>query len=526
MDISPFLRLATKRRFATLQNMDVVEAQEKVLLNLTRRAKHTKFGRDHGFPHIKTVADFQRQVPVRQFEDLWAEYWQKPWPILDNVTWPGQIPFYAKTSGTTTGRTKHIPITKESIKSNERAGFDLMTFHMHHYPSSRPLAGRSFIIAGSTTLEEVAPNIFSGYVSGINTKLTPFWVKPNIFPPKDLALISNWDEKLDVIGRKVLDERITMVSGSCNWVLFMLDHIRALRKEKGLGDGPTFPELQLFIHAGVPIDIYRNRLDPHFPQSGIDKREMYPASEGFIAVADRGPGEGMRVMVDNNLFFEFIPLEDVGSHNPRRHWMANIEKDVDYAIVVSNCAGLWAYLLGDVVRFVETRPPRLHILGRVSQTLNPFGEHLIGAELENAVQSAAHRFGVEVAEYTVGPILPEAVGETGCHVYIIEPISAIGKKSKVLSSQFSQHIDNVLLTNNEDYEGVRKGHAISPPQVVWVQQGTFEKWMRSQGKMGGQHKVPRVTAKGDRFTQLRQQLGVLPEHFVKDHTHEPTVRLS
>lgn len=515
MDISPFLRLAAKRRFSTLQHLDVVKAQEKVLLDLTRRAQNTKFGRDHGFSKIKSVMDFQRQVPIRQYEDFWGEYWQKPWPILDNVSWPGRIPFFAKTSGTTTGKNKHIPITKDSIKANERAGFDLLTFHMHHCKSSRPFAGRSFIMAGSTTLEEVAPNIWSGTISGINTKLTPFWVRSNVFPPPNLALITNWDEKLDIISRTVFGQRISMLSGQCNWVLAMLDRIRTLRVEKGMGSGPTFPDLQLFIHGGVPIDLYRNRLEPHFANTSVDKRELYPTSEGFIAVADRGPGEGLRTMVDNKLFLEFIPLEDIGSENPRRHWMANIEKHVNYAIVLSNCAGLWAYLLGDIVRFVDTRPPRLEILGRISQKLNPFGEHLITAELEEAVQSAAHRFGIGVSEYTVGPILPENVSGTGFHLYILEPNSSLGSQEKTLSKQFSQHIDNVLLQNNYDYERQRTGNAgVAHPQVVWVKQGTFEAWMRAKGKLGGQHKVPRVTTKGDLFAELRQQLGVLPEQVV------------
>jgi hypothetical protein len=523
MDLTPFLRPLCTRRFATLQRMDIVTTQEEVLLNLVRRAQHTQFGKDHGFCRIKSVRDFQRQVPVRQFDDFWGEYWQKPWPILRDVSWPGQIPFFAKTSGTTTGKTKHIPITKEIIKANERAGFDLMTFHMTHNPASRPLAGRSFIIGGTTSLEQVAPNVYCGDVSGINTKVTPFWIKPHIFPPKNLALISNWDEKLDTLARQVLDQHITMLSGPCNWVLAMLDRIRSFQQKRSRAGGPTFPDLQLFIHGGVPIDTYRKRLRPHFVGTDVDQREMYPTSEGFIAVADRGPGEGLRLMADNKLFFEFIPLEDLGSPTPRRHWVADIEKHLDYALVLSNCAGMWSYLLGDIVRFVDTRPPRLLILGRVSQKLNSFGEHLIAAELEEAVQSLSHTFGLDVAEFTVGPVLPDRSGEPGFHVFVLEPLSGNLQVTKNHSEQFSGHIDDVLRHTNYDYECQRTGDAgVGPPRVLWVEPGTFEKWMRAHGKMGGQHKVPRVTAQADRFARMLRELGIDSIHQIKEAPHEST----
>lgn len=514
MDLSPALRLLASRRAAKLARMDPVATQTRTLLDLVARAKDTRFGRDHDFAGVRSVADFQARVPVRQFDDFWADYWKAPWPILDDVSWPGRIPFFAKTSGTTTGRTKYIPITREIIKANERTGFDLMTFHMAHWPQSRPLAGKSFILGGTTALEEVSPGIFAGDVSGINTKLTPFWIKSRIFPGKEQALISGWDQKLDVLSRGAIELPITMMSGMCNWLLVVLDRVRELRAaalggKGGAITGPTFPNLQLLIHGGVPMDLYRERLKVHLEGAPVEARELYPTSEGFIACADRGPGEGLRMMLDNALFLEFVPMSELGSAKPTRHWAATIETGVDYALVLSNNAGLWSYLLGDVVRFVDTAPPRFLILGRVSQKMSPFGEHLIGAEIDEAVQSAAGQLGIGLAEYTVGPVLPAKAGGTGYHVYILEPASPLAGDPADLARRASEHIDKVLRETNYDYECQRAGDkGVALPQIRWVEQGSFAGWMRAKNKLGGQHKVPRVTAKADRFAEMAGELGV------------------
>lgn len=509
MDVSPVLRLLAARRLAKLNRMDPAETQQRTLLGLVGRAAQTRFGRDHDFANIRSVADFQARVPIRQFEDLWADYYKAPWPILDNVSWPGRIPFFAKTSGTTTGRTKYIPITREIIKSNERTGFDLMTYHMTQNPGSRPLAGKSFIIGGSTALDEVAPGIFAGDVSGINTKLTPFWVKNRIFPTPELALIGDWDQKLDALATRVLDMRITMMSGMCNWLLVMLDRVRELRMARGKFTGPTFPELQLLIHGGVPMDLYRERFKVHLDGAKVDARELYPTSEGFIACADRGPGEGLRMMLDNQLFLEFVPLSDIESKNPVRHWAATIEPNVDYGLALSNNAGLFGYMLGDVVRFVDTKIPRFLIMGRISQKLSPFGEHLIAAEIEEAMQTAARTLGFALAEYTVGPVLPAVAGGTGYHVYIIEPGEPIAGDRDEFGRRIAVHVDKVLRDINYDYDSERTGdRGVGIPRIRWAEPGAFAGWMRAMNKLGGQNKVPRVTPKADRFAAMASALGV------------------
>lgn len=489
--------------------MDVRAAQERVLLRQVTRAAATRFGRDHDFTSIRSVADFQARVPIRDFDQHWNEYWKATWPVLDDVSWPGRIPFFARSSGTTTGRTKHIPITRAIIKANERAGFDLVTAHLMHNPDSRPLAGRSFIVGGATALAEVQPNIFVGDVSGINTKLTPFWVRKRIFPDRSLSGIFNWDEKLEAVSHAVLGERITMLSGMCNWALMMLDRVRQRRAEAGILDGPTFPDLRLFIHSGVPMDLYRDRFRVHLDGAPVDVRELFAASEGFVAYADRGPGEGMRIMADNGLFLEFVPLSEFGNDRPVRHWIGTIEPNVDYALILSNNAGLWAYAIGDVVRFVDVDPPRLLIMGRVSQQLSPFGEHVIGAEIDQAVRAAAAGIGVTIAEYTVGPVLPDTARGVGYHVYLLEPAAPPAGDPEVAAAEAAGLIDRALRAINFDYDRKRTGDSgVGLPRVRWLPPGGFEGWMRLKNKMGGQNKVPRVTAKADAFRTMADELGV------------------
>ena len=524
MDPTPILRLLATRRLAKLDRMEPAAVQQRTLLDLINRGKATRFGRDHDFASIRSVEDYQARVPLRAFEDFWADYWQAPWPILDDVSWPGRIPFFARTSGTTTGRTKFIPITKEIIKGNERTGFDLMAFHLRQNPRSRPLAGKSFIVAGSAALEELSPGVFSGDVSGINTKLMPLWVSRRIIPSGKQALISDWDEKVAVLSREALGQRITMMSGMCNWLLAMLDHIRLRREEAGEHEGPTLPDLQLMIHSGVPMDLYRERLSAHLQGAPVETRELYAASEGFIACADRGPGEGLRMMLDNDLFMEFVPLEELESPSPRRFWAANVEPGVDYAIALSNNAGLWSYLLGDVVRFVDTNPLRLLVLGRTSQMLSPFGEHLIAAEIDAAVREAAAGLGIGLAEYTVGPVMPERIGARGYHVYIIEPTALIDSSYvgdlSALAVKAAELIDHALCARNEDYQAQRKGgQGVAGPRVIWAGPGIFEAWMRAKNKLGGQHKVPRVTSKPDRFAALTNELGLQIESNYDEARH-------
>lgn len=502
IDLSPLLRLYARRRRAALEALDPVAAQERELMKLVRMGRDTQFGREHGFAEIRSVADFQARVPLRAYEEFWSRYWQPSFPRLENLTSPGVPPFFAVTSGTTSGRTKYIPVTEAMISANKRAALDVVTWHFANRPKSRPLRGKTFMLGGSTSLVEEAPGIRSGDLSGIAVATQSLWTRPYAFPPTDLALMENWEEKIEVLARRALGERISIITGTPSWLLILFDRVGELA-----GGEPPFPDLELLVHGGVAWDLYRDRFRPHLQRTRAETREVYPASEGFLAIADRGDGEGMRLCLDNGVFFEFVPLDELDAERPTRHWVGTIEPDVDYAVMVTSCSGIYGYRLGDTVRFAETRPPRLLVTGRTSYMLSAFGEHLIGEEIEAGVEEAGEAVGLQIKEFTVGPVLSEAAGDRGHHLFIIEAVDGVPPAATVDS--FREALDRRLGELNDDYAAHRvEGTGMAAPEIHFMPEGSFLDWMRAHGKLGGQHKVPRVMADTERFAKMRQEFGL------------------
>lgn len=505
LDITPLLKAYAWQRQRALDRLDAAAAQERTLTQLLRRAANTRFGRDHGYSRIRNVADFQRAVSLRRYEDFWRDYWQTPFPVLDDVTWPGRVPFFALSSGTTSGNTKYIPVTQAMRRSNTRAGLDVLTHHIRAKPSTRFFGGKSFMLGGSTALTEEAPGIFSGDLSGIAAKTLPRWAAPYAFPPGDLALLSDWEEKVARLAALSLDQDIRVLTGTPSWVLILLERVRALRDARG--EAALYPTLDLFIHGGVNFAPYRQRFLDFFAGRVIDFREVYPASEGFIAAADRGFGEGLRLNADHGLFFEFVPLDELDSGNPTRHWAATIETGVNYAVVMSTCAGLWSYVIGDTVRFVETKPPRLLITGRTSYMMSAFGEHLIGEEVETAVAEAAAALTLDVTDYAMGAEYPSNAEALGGHLFVVE--FAAGPPPAITLADFAGRIDAALRRLNADYAAHRaEGFGLRAPSVRPVPPGTFRDWMKSRGKLGGQHKVPRIINDPSLWANLKEAAGI------------------
>jgi hypothetical protein len=391
IDGTPFLKLYARRRGGALRHQDPAAEQERQLVSLVRQAENTQFGRDHSFAKIKTIGDFQARVPSRRYEDMWRDYWQPAFPRLVDCTWPGTVPYFALSSGTTSGTTKYIPCSHEMNRANDRAALNVLAHHITNRPRSRVLGGKSFMLGGSTELTELAPGIHAGDLSGIAAARVPFWARPYVYPPRELALIADWEKKIEVLSRGILNEDIRVIAGTPSWLLIFFERLFALKPERAPRLAGFFPNLELIIHGGVNFAPYRPRFEALLAGSHAETREVYPASEGFIAAADRGPGQGLRLIPDNGLFYEFVPLAELAASTPTRHSVANIELGLDYAIVVTSCAGLWAYVMGDTVKFVEHRPPRLLVTGRTSYTLSSFGEHLTGDEIEDAVPGGALR---------------------------------------------------------------------------------------------------------------------------------------
>lgn len=505
-DGTPLLRIFSRLRAHRLASQDAPAEQRWQLRRLLSKAKDTRFGRDHGFARIRSVEDYQRAVPLRRWEDLWRDYWQAAFPRLVDCTWPGTVPFFAQTSGTTTGVTKYIPCTREMINSNRRATMDVVTHHIFNRPQSALFAGRNFMLGGSTALAELAPGIWSGDLSGIAGKTVPLWARPFYFPPRELESITDWEEKIAAFAPASLQVDIRTLGGTPSWLLLFLEKLAALDPRAGRRLASFYPNLELLVHGGVSFAPYRAAFAEWLQGSHAETREVYPASEGFIAVADRGDGEGLRLICDTGLFFEFVPVEELGDTAPTRHWVGNIELGVNYAIVVSTCAGLWSYVIGDTVRFVERDPPRLLITGRTSYSLSAFGEHLIGEELERGVAEAAAAIGSGVADWSAGALYPQRSDELGGHLFIIEFTG--GAPEPELLDRFAQVLDQTLAELNEDYKVHRtNGFGMSAPVVHPASPGTFAAWMKRRGKLGGQNKVPRIITDQALLDDLRDFSG-------------------
>jgi hypothetical protein len=503
LDGTPLLKFYAKRRDTILQAQNAAEEQRMQLLKLVSRAMDTRFGRDHGFTTIRDVADFQSRVPLRRYEDMWDRYWRLNFPTLINCTWPGRIPYFALSSGTSSGTTKYIPCSHEMNRANVRAALDVLTHHVRNRPESHVLGGKTFMLGGSTDLSELAPGIHAGDLSGIAAARTPFWARFFVYPPRELALIADWEEKIAAIVRGVIDEDIRSIAGTPSWLLIFFERLFAHMPQRERKLHAFFPHLELVIHGGVNFTPYRPQFTALLEGSRAETREVYAASEGFIAVADRAPGEGMRVILDNGLFYEFVPLAELGNANPTRHWIGNAEAGIDYAIMVTSCAGLWAYVMGDTVRFVDLHPPRLLVTGRTSYYLSAFGEHLTGEEIEDAVSTAAAAIGAQIADFAVGSVFPNESRRLGGHLFVVEFSSPALRPAEIKG--FLQTIDDVLSRRNDDYRAHRAGgFGLDAPEMLSVAHGTFEAWMKARGRLGGQNKVPRIIADHQLFDSLCQ----------------------
>jgi hypothetical protein len=478
--------LHARLRKSTIDGLDPVRTQERLLRSLLRKARGTLFGRDHRFDRIRTVSDFQEAVPLRTYETLWNDYLRTRYPVFDNLTWPGLIPFLALTSGTTQGATKYIPISREMVASNRKAAQMMVAFHLAANPNSRLFQGRMFFLGGTTNLEQPSPGVYQGDLSGIAALELSSLLRPYTFPPLELALESNWDRKLTRLAERSLKERITLVSGVPSWLLMLFQRLLELSGKATIGE--VWPELEMVVHGGVKFDPYQKAFQTIVGRPEIRLQETYPSSEGFIAFGDPKTGL-LRLILDHGLFYEFVPAGELDSTRPTRHWLGNVERGVNYAIVVSNCAGLWAHIIGDTVRFESLDPPLISFTGRTKYTLSAFGEHLINEEVEAAIAAVSTATGAAVRDWHVGPVFR---GALGYHQYVVEFLEGPDDPDR-----FRELLDGDLSRRNADYLAHRaEGVGLPIPALLLARQGGFEAWMRARGKLGGQNKVPRMDGSG------------------------------
>ncbi len=479
--------------------------QEKTLLGLVSQAAKTTFGIDHGFDEITSVAEFQKNVPVRNYQAFWKEYWSKNFPRLNNVTWPGRMEYFAKTSGTTTGKAKFIPCSRQTIKSNNNAGLQVVVEHLRNRPDSKVLEGRTFLFAGSPELDQLSEGVFAGELSGIAARETPWWAgRDRYYPPQELAKLKDWQEKIEKISANCLNKDIRTVSGLPSWLQILFEKIFANSPKRGNNLKSYFPDLELIVHGGMSFKPYHDYFQKIVGNERIDFREVYAASEGFFAIADRGHNEGLRLIEDNGIFYEFVKVEEIADDSAKRYWLGDVEENTNYAIVVTTNAGLWSYVVGDIIRFIDIENLRILFVGRLSQTLSVFGEKIVNEELEAALGVAAREMNLMFHDFAVGSVFLENAADKGQHKFIIEFDETLKSDQEL---ELAEIIDRELVKNNSGYATRRKNDiSIVTPVVISAQNGTFAKWMDKLGKMGGQNKVPRVLEQ----EQLNDLLKLIP----------------
>jgi hypothetical protein len=494
-----FFVVHARNRLAELDKQSAAKAQEQALLRLVQQAQHTRFGKDHDFGRIRTLDDYQRRIPLRDYEAFWREYWQPAFPRLQGVTWPGPIPYFALSSGTTSGTTKYIPVSTAMLASNRKAALSALSVFVAGEPDARLFQGRSFILGGSTDLQRLDGDILAGDLSGIVAREVPAFLRPYTFPPLDLALVSDWDEKVRVLAENSAHLPITSISGVPSWLLILFNQLKQITGKDRICD--IWPNLRLIMHGGVKFDPYREIFRKEFGGMNVRFLDIYGCSEGFVAFEDPRY-DLLRLVSDHDIFFEFVPVEDLGNDRPTRHTVANLELGVQYALVLTTCAGLWSYVIGDTVAFERRDPPLLRFTGRTKYFLSAFGEHLINEEVETAVSNAATMTDAAVVDFHVGPLFPARPAEPGRHLYLVE-----FARVPADLNHFTSELDATLCRINDDYRAHRTGGTgMATPEIRPVPPGAFADWMRAHGKLGGQHKLPRMDNTGELTRRMSEWL--------------------
>ncbi|TLU99977.1 GH3 auxin-responsive promoter family protein [Dyadobacter luticola] len=459
-----------------------VEVQEKWRLELVAKAAGTEFGKDHFFKDIQTYSDFRQAVPVSDYEDL-KGYVAKIKEGQNDILWPGKPLYFAKTSGTTSG-TKYIPISKDSISNHINSARNAILTYIDETGKSAFLDKKLIFLSGSPVLTDTG-GVLTGRLSGISNHHVPAYLRSNQMPSYETNCIEDWETKLDKIIDETLHQPMSLISGIPPWVQMYFDRIieRTGKKVKDV-----FPDFSLFIYGGVNFEPYKAKL---FESIGkrIDSIELYPASEGFFAYQNVQDDEGLLLLLNTGIFYEFIPVEHFFDENPPRLSIGEVEVGKNYAVIVNNNAGLWGYSLGDTVKFVSTNPYKILVTGRIKHFISAFGEHVIGEEVEKALRYALERHPeVEVIEFTVAPMVNSADGGLPYHEWLVE-----FAKMPVNMEAFLADIDRRLTELNIYYKDLIQGSILRQLQLVPLRKNAFIDYMRANGKLGGQNKVPRLS---------------------------------
>jgi hypothetical protein len=478
-----------------------LEIQNETLLDLLNNAAETEWGKSHNYSKIRSVQDFKNAVPLQQYEDIK--------PFVDrlregekDLLWPGDVKWFAKSSGTTNDKSKFIPVTKESLEDCHLQGpRDVFAQYIKNHPETKLLKGKTLTLGGSHRVNNFSNNSYYGDLSAIMIENVPFWTDFIRTPTTEIALIEEFEEKIDKIIETALDQNVTSFSGVPSWYLVLFKKV--LEKTGKSNILEVWPYIEVFVHGGVNFEPYREQFKKLIPSEHMHYIETYNASEGFFGIQDNQHRDDMLLMLDYGIYYEFIPMSEWESENPSVLSLGEVELNENYAIVISTNAGLWRYIVGDTIKFTNKFPFKIKVTGRTKHFINAFGEELIIDNAERAMQIACHHSEAIVNEYTAGPIFISD-NQKGAHQWIIE----FDVPPKDLE-HFTRILDNSLKTLNSDYEAKRhKNLNLEIPHITSVPKGTFYNWMKSKGKIGGQNKIPRLA---NNRKYLDELINMLPD---------------
>lgn len=461
--------------------INAIADQHKIRDEIVKKALATKFGREHHFSGIKNYSDFKQSVPVRDYEML-RPYFELVKEGQPNILWPKKPVYLAKTSGTTSGA-KYIPITKESLPNHFNTARNALFHYLIKTKEKSFLDGNMIFLSGSPELEKVN-GILTGRLSGIVNHEVPNWLKKNQVPSWETNCIEDWEEKVDQIVEETKDMDLRLISGIPPWVQMYYERLLERTCKDNVLE--VFPNYSVFVYGGVNFEPYRQKLESLVGKS-IPSVETYPASEGFIAFQDQFPHSGMLLNTNSGIFFEFIPTDKFFDKDPPRLMLDEVELHTNYVLILNSNAGLWGYNIGDTISFVSKSPYRVVVTGRIKHFISAFGEHVIGKEVEEALNATCEKIPAEIVEFTVSPQVNPSEG-LPFHEWLIE----FGAEPKNLES-FKSELNHQMVKQNVYYQDLIEGRILQPLKIVRMKPSAFRNYMKSQGKLGGQNKVPRLS---------------------------------
>jgi hypothetical protein len=481
------------------------EVQEEHFRQLVYAARYTEFGEKYEFSSISTQATFAERVPVHTYEQLFP-YIERVMRGEQEVLWPSEIKWFAKSSGTTNARSKFIPVSTESLEEcHYKGGKDMVSIYCNTFPDARIFSGKSLAIGGSHQINELDPTSSSNYgdVSAVIMQNLPFWAQFMRTPSLEVALMDKWEEKIEKMAQSTSLENVVSIQGVPTWTVLLLQRIMDLKGAQNILE--VWPNLECFFHGAVAFTPYRELFKKLIPSDKMRYFETYNASEGFFGIQDRPDSDELLLMLDYGIYYEFIPFEEMEKEYPRTIPLSEVEVEKNYAMVISTNAGLWRYNIGDTVRFTSTNPYRIKISGRTKHFINAFGEELIIENAEQAITYACKATGAIIDNFTAAPVFLDK-GKRGGHEWIIEFITTPDSLER-----FTAILDEKLREVNSDYDAKRhKDLALLMPIIHSVAEGTFYQWMKKRGKLGGQNKVPRLCNTREHVDSILEMLRQSP----------------